>query len=316
VRILVLGAGGRHKTESALTRAARTLGHQCRHINVVTWHRRLGRGAGPLVRRLVDAFDPAFVLLTRHAILAGDDTVGRLTASRRSAFWYFDARPNPDVIRLGRLVGTMYITSLAQIEDYRSTGIPEVRFLPQGVDPAYDQPAAHAPKRYVCDASFIGSGQYPHRYEVLRAIAGACNLQIRGPGWKGGPPDLPVAGGRVRGVRFAQAVRGAAVSIGANALPTQDRDRASASNRMWKILGCGGFYLGPYVEGIEAFAEDHRHCAWYHDVPHAVSLVRRYLGAPELRAEIAAAGRAHALAHHTYAHRWELLLDGRSYELP
>jgi spore maturation protein CgeB len=125
-----------------------------------------------------------------------------------------------------------------------------------------------------------------------------------------------VTGGRIRGARFAQAVRGAAISLGANALAAQDLDRASASNRMWKILGCGGFYLGPRVEGIETFAEDNRHCAWYRDIPHAVSLVRHYLAAPEERALIAAAGRAHALAYHTYAHRLELLLDGRSYELP
>jgi spore maturation protein CgeB len=316
VRIVVLGAGGRYKTESAIVRAARTLGHQCRHIDIVGWHRRLGRAASPVVRWLAEAFDPEFVILTQHAILAGEGTVRLLTASRHSAFWYFDALPNPDVLRLGRLVGTMYITNLAQVDDYRAAGVPVVRFLPQGVDPTQDSPAVHAPTRYRCDVSFIGSGQYPHRHEVLRAVAGVCNLQIRGPGWKGAPPDLPVTGGRIRGVRFAQAVRGAAISLGANALAAQDRDRASASNRMWKILGCGGFYLGPRVESIEAFAEDNRHCAWYRDIPHAISLVRHYLAAPKERALIAAAGRTHALAYHTYAHRLELLLDGRAYKLP
>jgi spore maturation protein CgeB len=120
----------------------------------------------------------------------------------------------------------------------------------------------------------------------------------------------------VRGVRFAQTVRGAAISLGASAVAEQDQDRASASNRMWKVLGCGGFFLGAYVEGIEALAEDHRHCVWYRDVPHAVALVRDFLAAPDERARIAAAGRAHALANHTYAHRLEMLLDGRAYPLP
>ena len=120
----------------------------------------------------------------------------------------------------------------------------------------------------------------------------------------------------MRGVRFRQAVRGAAISLGASAVAEQDQDRASASNRMWKVLGCGGFFLGAYVEGIEALADDRRHCVWYRDVPHAVALVQEYLASPSERARIAAAGRTHALEKHTYAHRLELLLDGRDYPLP
>ncbi len=316
MRIVVLGAGGRYKTETAIARAARTLGHQCRQIDVMRWHRHLGRAGSGLVRRLVDMFDPEFVLMTRHAILAGEATIRAVTASRQSALWYFDYPSSPDVIALGRLAGTMYTTYFAQVEAYRRAGIPHVRFLPQGVDPVLDRPQRTAPRRYHCDVSFVGSGQYPHRHEVLRAIAGVGNLQIRGSGWEAVPSDLPVAGGRVRGARFARAVRGAAISLGASALPGQDHDRASASNRMWKILGCGGFFLGAYVEGIEALAEDRRHCVWYRGVSDAVALVRHYLAAPGERGRIAAEGRAHALAKHTYAHRLELLLNGRDYPLP
>lgn len=315
MRIVVLGAGGRYKTETAIARAARSLGHPCRQIDVVRWHRRLGKATGVVVRRLVERFDPAFILMTRHAVLAGEATLRAVTASRQRAVWYFDIPPRPEIVTLGQLAGNLYVTSLAQAEPYRRAGVPQVRFLPQGVDPALDRPARKAPRRFQCDVSFVGSGQYPHRHEVLRAIAGVCNLQIRGPGWEGAPPDLPVAGGRVRGARFAQAVRGAAISLGASAVAEQDEDRASASNRMWKVLGCGGFYLGRYVEGIEAFAEDRRHCAWYRDVPDAIAQVEHYLAAPEVRARIAEAGRAHALAQHTYAHRLELLLDGRGYPL-
>ena len=315
MRIVVLGAGGRYKTETAIAHAARSLGHRCRQINSVRWWRLLGRSSGPIVRRLVDAFDPEFVLVTRHAILAGEDAIRAAIKSRRAAFWYFDSQPRPAVLSLGRLVGRMFITSPSQISQYRQAGIPSVGFLPQGVDPVLDRPSPSAPRRFACDVSFIGSGQYPHRYDVLRAVANVCKLQIRGPGWKGAPSDLPVAGGRVRGPTFARAVRAAAISLGANALPSQDRDRASASNRMWKVLGCGGFFLGPYTEGIDALAEDRRHCAWYRDIPDAVRLVRHYLAASDERAAIATAGRRHALTHHTYAHRLELLLNDRSYEL-
>jgi spore maturation protein CgeB len=85
---------------------------------------------------------------------------------------------------------------------------------------------------------------------------------------------------------------------------------------MWKVMGCGGFYLGEWVEGIEALARDKEHCAWYRHPEQAVELVRYYLDHPDERSRIAAAGRRHALEHHTYAHRVRLLLEGRGYPLP
>jgi len=91
---------------------------------------------------------------------------------------------------------------------------------------------------------------------------------------------------------------------------------ASASNRMWKVMGCGGFYLGEWVDGIDAFAQDGTHCAWYRDLAHGIDQVRHYLERPEARNRIAEAGRRHALEYHTYAHRLRLLLQGRGYQIP
>jgi spore maturation protein CgeB len=315
MRVAVLGAGGAHKTEASLVRAGRDLGHRCQLVNVVGWSRYTGPAAGRAVRYLVEAFEPDFLLLTRHAVLAGESTLRALTHRRTAAFWYFDPQTKPSVLALARIVGRMYVTYLAQVESYRAAGIDEVRFMPQGVDPATDYPAEDARPAYVCDASFVGSGQYAYRHALLRAIARTCHLQIRGPGWDRGPSDLPVAGGPVRGGRLRQVIRGASISLGASAHPEQDADRASASNRMWKILGCGGFYLGPYVEDIEYFARGGRHCAWYRSPADAVEQVQHYLAAPEERRRIAGQGRAHALRHHTYARRLELVLAGREYEL-
>jgi len=315
MRVVVLGAGGAHKTEASIVRAARALGHACGLVNVVTWTRYAGPLAHRAIRYRTESFEPDFVLLTRHAILAGESDLRAILRDRKAAFWYFDPKPRPQVLALGRLVDRMYLTYLAQLDYYRAAGISEVRFLPQGVDPERDRPARSAPAAFVCDASFVGSGQYPHRYGVLRALAAACRLQLRGPGWDAAPADLPVTGGPVRGLRLRQVIRGASISVGASAHPEQDADRASASNRMWKILGCGGFYLGQYVPDIEAFATDGRHCAWYRSADEAAAHARHYLEHPEERRRIAEAGRTHALTHHTYARRLELLLSGRSYEV-
>lgn len=315
MRVAVLGAGGSHKTEASIVRAARALGHDGRLVNVVGWRRYAGPLAGRAVRTLTDAFAPDFVILTRHAILAGVPALRALLRGRDAAFWYFDLEPTPAVLELGRLVGRMCVTSLSRVSDYRAAGIPRVDFLPQGVDSERDVPASSAPPEFRCDASFVGSGQYPHRWTVLRAVAAVARLQIRGPGWAGAPADLPVAGGPVHGRRLAEVIAGADLSLGAHAHAAQDADRATASNRMWKVLGGGGFYLGPWVRDIERFAADGVHCAWYRSPSEAAALARHYIDRPEDRRRIAEAGRAHALRHHTYAQRLALLLAGRGLDL-
>lgn len=313
MRIVVIGAGGGQKTETSILRAARSLGHDCRLINAVGWLRYTGPFSARIVRYLTDAFDPNFLILTRHAIELGEINLTKLLRGRSAAFWYFDLEPKEKVLRLGRLVGRMFVTYHGQVGLFRAAGVEQVEFLPQGVDPEADAPANDAPQRYDCETSFVGSGQSSYRYTVLRAVAEVSRLQIRGPGWEGAPPDLPVAGGPVYGRQLAQVIKGAAISLGASSYPAQDAERFSASNRMWKILGCGGFYLGRHVDGIEAFAVHDEHCAWYRSPRHAAELTRHYLDHPEDRERIARTGRAHALAHHTYAHRLALLLQGKGY---
>jgi hypothetical protein len=316
MRIAILGAGGARKTETSVLRAARTLGHECRLINVVRWRRGTGPWAGRIVRHLVNAFEPDFLIFTRHAIELGEDAVRIMVRGRTSVFWYFDLEPKEKVIRLATLVDRLFITYFGKLAQYRLAGLTNVEFLPQGVDPEVDAPAPFAPPQLECDTSFVGSGQSSYRYDVLRAVAAVSRLQIRGPGWETAPPDLPVRGGPVHGKQLAQVIRGAAISLGASSYPGQDSDRFSASNRMWKILGCGGFYLGRYVEGIEAFAAGGEHCAWYRTPAEAAQLTQRYLTDPADRLRIAQAGRAHALAHHTYSQRLKLLLEGKGYPLP
>ena len=314
MRIVVLGAGGARKTEASIARAARSLGHACRIVDVVGWSRRVPGSADRISGYLVDQFTPDYIVLTRHAARLGEPALRTILRGRNAAFWYFDLHPRSDVLALGRLVGRMCVTYLAQTELYREAGVERVDFLPQGVDPFRDSPAAFALPWERCDTSFVGSGQSSYRHAVLRAVASVSRLHVRGPGWEDAK-GLPVVGGPVYGRRLARVIRGAAISLGASSHAEQDTDRASASNRMWKILGCGGFYLGKYVPDIECFAADGVHCAWYRDPADAAELTRHYLAHTEERARIAQAGRTHALAHHTYAHRLTLLLQGKSYSL-
>jgi hypothetical protein len=316
MRILILGAGGEHRTEAAIARAAAGLGHAVTVLDALGWRRRLGGLTPRFLRWKADRFAPDYVLCTRHAIAAGDPTVQTILAGRDSGFWYFDAALplSPRVLTLGRLTARVFATYGYQVEAFREAGIPAALFLPQGVDPDFDQPAERIPESYRCDVSFVGSGPYPRRHQILRAIAAVCALQIRGPGWEHAGPGLPIAGGRVRGKAFAQVVRGAAISLGIDALPEQRREwLGGTSNRLWRVLGTGGLFLGERVGGIEAFARDGEHAVWYRDAEEAMERVTQLLADPDGRGRIAQAGRAHVLAQHTYRHRLSLLLAGRGY---
>jgi hypothetical protein len=316
-RVLIVGRGGSHRIETAIARGAQELGHAVRLIDVSRWRARLGVLAGRLLRWRADSFAPDSVILMRHAAALDQPTLEALVDGRRSAFWLFDlvTKPHERIARLGRAVDRMFVTCPSQIELYQSAGIDSVQFLPLAVDPALDRPARWTSRRYRCEVSFIGSGEYPYRHQLLRAVAAKFKLQIRGPGWDDVAGELPVASGAVRGRRFAKAVRGAAISLGGHAFPTQSTEQACPSNNMWKILGCGGFYLGPWMEGIDSLARGGEHCVWYDPAEEAVDLIHYYLQRPETRSAIAVAGRRHVLEHHTYADRLALLLEGRGYDL-
>ncbi len=183
MRVVVLGAAGARRTEMAIVRAARALGHPCRLVDVAGWHRRLGGLADGLVKRLAEGFRPEAVIFTRHAHRLEPEVIRDLSGGRAGGVWYFDYAPTlaPELLDLARAVGRLYVTCRAQVDAYRAAGIPQVLFLPQAMDPAYDRPAPRAPSRYRCDLSFVGSGQYPDRHELLRRLAGLGSLQVRGP---------------------------------------------------------------------------------------------------------------------------------------
>ena len=79
------------------------------------------------------------------------------------------------------------------------------------------------------------------------------------------------------------------------------------SDRIPETLGRGGFLIHPYVEGLdEHFMLDHHLVVWpLGEWDHLRGLIEHYLARPEERERIAAAGREHVLALHTYTVRMQ-----------
>ena len=212
------------------------------------------------------------------------------------------------MLELARLTRLNFTVSHRVGEWLLASGIHHVAPLPQAADLDLDRAPATIDPALRCQVSFIGSGQYPHRWPLLERLAAEADMQIRGPGWQHSPPGLPVVGGDIRGARFAAAVAAADVSLGINALPDQDDDPATVSNRIWKVLAIGGAFLGQAVPAAESLARDGEHCRWFHGPAEASRLLAELLADPDARAQMAARGRDYVRAHHSYDRRLDTIL--------
>lgn len=75
--------------------------------------------------------------------------------------------------------------------------------------------------------------------------------------------------------------------------------RSGLPQRIWDVLGCGGFLLTNARAEIPEFLEPGRHLAVYETVDEACELVRYYLTHEDERAAIAAEGYAEVMERHT-----------------
>lgn len=73
--------------------------------------------------------------------------------------------------------------------------------------------------------------------------------------------------------------------------------------------GVGAFQLVDDRPGVREWFRNGEHLVIYRDRDHLRELVRYYLAHDDERRQIADAGRAHALAHHTYDHRMARLIE-------
>ncbi len=224
MRVVVLGAGGRHKTEASIVRAVRSLGHACRLVNVVGCSRYVGPLSSRAARYHDDELRARLRLLTRHAILPADPRSVRVLKGRARAFWYFD--PKPTARGAGRWAGwPAPCTSplLAGGDTYRGAGIPGSASCPRASIPVRTLPRGRARRNTSATPRFVGSGQYRYRGRSAPSRRrGEARLQIRGPGWEAG--TARPSGRRRCGARTA-ARRGSSAARRSRSAPAPTRRR-------------------------------------------------------------------------------------------
>lgn len=80
------------------------------------------------------------------------------------------------------------------------------------------------------------------------------------------------------------------------------------SNRIWNVLGAGGFLLMQYTLGMERYFTNRKHLVWFKEPSEAPDLIRYYLNHQDEARKIAKDGFSLVQKHHTYKNRIEELL--------
>ena len=204
------------------------------------------------------------------------------------------------------------------IGEMRKLGATNVHYLPQACHPPehcpLDDLTTAEREKYGSDLSFVGS-MYPYRVRILDVFADM-DFKIWGSGSHGiiSPDSVaftkhqnePVFG-RAKVVVFN------ASKINLNTQNYQN-DIFGASSKVYQIAASGGFQLIDYKRDLDRLFDVGRELILFRTRNELRELAEYYLVHPKEREEIAERSRRRALAEHTYAHRWQTILEAMDYE--
>lgn len=318
MRVLILGRSRVSSAESSVHRALVRRGHLVTLVDdrrAAQWAGR--RVANQWLRARARVFGPDLVVVGK-ALAVSPTALAEVCQGRRSVMWYHDLRVPPleEIVERARQVDVLFLTAGGQAHEYESGGVRRALFLPGALDSWTERPQSPLPE-LATDVAFIGSGYDEYRADFLRRLSRGFRLRVWGPGWERWRHELNWTGRPARGRDLARICASAKIVLGINpSFQARSPVWGYASNRMWRIVGCSGFYLGHATPGMRDLLRDHEHCAWYDDEEHACAQLERYLSDGEVRKRIRTAGRAFVAAHHTFEQRIENLLTGEPFRNP
>ena len=176
-------------------------------------------------------------------------------------------------------------------------------------------PDAHVPRgltdsersNYGCDVGFVGTlvpeRLYSERIAALEALRGL-DLKI----WSVHevPPALATFHrGALLGEEMVRATACARIVVN----PHANFMRYGGNLRLFEACAAGALQITDERPGVRAWFTPGEHLVIYRDPVHLRELVVSFLRREPERLRIAAAGRDHVVAHHTYAHRMERLVE-------
>jgi spore maturation protein CgeB len=183
-------------------------------------------------------------------------------------------------------------------------------YLPMAFDPAVHRPeslSAEEHARYGADVSFVGAG-YHNRVRLLPALADL-GLRIWGTEWPRVPPFdglMPEPNVRVSPETANKIYCASRVNLNLHSSPWCDGVNPVGdfvNPRTFELCGAGAFQLVDERRDLARHFRPGVELATFRDGAECRRQLEHYLARDDERRAIAAAGRARALAEHTYRHR-------------
>jgi spore maturation protein CgeB len=266
--------------------------------------------------RVAAAYKPDVLVITGDNGVILPDTLAAIKAAHHATLIYACGTSpvvfsRPVERAAARLYDLVVANDFYHAIQWRELGAPRVEALPiAAVDPDFHRPYDLTDEEraaYTCEVGVVGTfvpnNLYGERIAALEALRDF-DLGI----WSVHevPPSLrtyyrgPALGETM--LRITQAARIVVNTHG-------DFMRYGGNMRLFEVCGVGALQITDDRPGVREWFTEGEHMAIYRDLDHLRELVAYYLGHPDERQRIAAAGQAHVYAHHTYDQRMARLVD-------
>ena len=299
-RIILFGKSKRRtRTTFHIVRAFKERGNRVLWLNPAKIRRRHKKKTDIWIQNQIDAFRPDIVFIYSRDIALG--VLKQISASSIKTVLYYEDMSSdvpPDLIQMGKQVGFFLATNKGMIEDYRRAGIMNPIYFVGACD-RYD----HRRRRpllpiWKSDIAFIGRARPDETRVILtRKLSKQFNVKVYGNSWREFGLEAALKTVTPRG--YGLICAGAKIMLGADITSEVE---GYWSNRLWLTLGCGGFFLTQYVDGMEKYFENKKHLVWYHNEQECLSLAEEYIARPQERHKIAMEGYRLVHERHTFHH--------------
>jgi hypothetical protein len=194
-------------------------------------------------------------------------------------------------------------------------GAKQAECLPlSAIDPDFHKPQAltEAEKAaFSCDVTFVGTLLPSHLYsERVDALNALTDFDLGLWSVHDAPTSLKAhVRGSALGREMFRVLSGATISLNVHG----NFMRYGGNMRLFEAAGVGAFQISDDRPGVHDWFTVGEHLVTYNDLDDLRAKTRYYLDHADEREQIAAAGRQHALKHHTYEQRLdaiESLLSG------
>jgi hypothetical protein len=268
---------------------------------------------------LIDEFQPHLLLTVKGQGVAPDLVDYARKKGVLTAVWFehIDREIGPWMLELGRVHHILFTTVGGLVEKWSGYGIENSHLLMQAFQPEIYFPSGKIPSIMGNGEFILFTGKIHGRY--LRRAKILDKVVRKGYPVKWYADKLPWTwkhlgfklkywrlcpchqGKTIFLTDLAHEITQARLVLGIQLYPDV---YLCLSNRIWNVLGCGGFYMGEYVPGQEEYFQTGVDLESFTTTEELLEKIAFYWDKPELRRQIATSGQKKVWENHTYAHRF------------